>query len=430
MSALTMNPLIMPRHAARRRTATQPGVVERAFAAVVLFLSTGALLPLLRPEGGPTVDEFEGDPVAQITWLVVYGITLVLLATRAKETLQLLGRERWLLLLCGLVAASIMWSVAPGVTFRRTAALFGTTAFGVYLASRYRVHELMWLVRWVLSAAAVLSAVFVVVVPVDGISDDGAWRGIFAHKNFLGHIMALTIVVLLFELRNRGMVDRIATAAIFVGSCMALLESRSVAGLLVAVVVVVTMPLWPIFRLRRALAVAAAVFALLAIAATALWLIASPEQATAALGKDSTLTGRTALWSLVLDAIAYRPWLGYGYNAFWLGRDGESAAIWAAAFWQPSEAHNGYLDLGLQLGVVGVILFLSGFAAAVWRAIGVIRRTSTAYALWPMAYLMLIVIANLAESMILVRNNIFWILYVVTCVWLIRPHPDKKAIAT
>ena len=269
------------------------------------------------------------------------------------------------------------------------------------------------LMRWVLIAATVLSAVFVVVVPVDGISDDGAWRGIFAHKNFLGHIMALTIVVLLFELRNRGMVDRIATAAIFVGSCMALLESRSVAGLLVAVVVVVTMPLWPIFRLRRTLAVSAGVFALMAIAATALWLITLPEQATAALGKDATLTGRTALWSLIVDAIAYRPWFGYGYSAFWLGRDGESASIWAAAFWQPAQAHNGYLDLGLQLGVVGVILFLSGLAVAVWRAIGVIRRTRTTYALWPMAYLMLIVIANLAETMILMRNNIFWIFFLL-----------------
>ena len=425
-----MNPLTASRVVSRRLRDSAPGYFERAFALVVLFLSTGGLMEILRTKRGIALDDQrEGDPFIQIIWLVVYGITLLLLVRRARAVSQLLARERLLVLLCTLGTASVLWSVAPDVTLRRTVGLLGTTAFGVYLGSRYTAHELLRLMSWMLAAAAALSLAFVAFAPAYGIDDEGAWRGIFAHKNFLGHLMALAIVGFLFELRRRGAVNRLAIVTGFAVACLALLGSRSVAGLVTALVVVVTMPLWPIFRLRRTLAVAAAVFALMAIATAVGWLITSPEQAAAALGKDATLTGRTGLWFLVADAIAYRPWFGYGYGAFWLGPTGESAAIWAALSWQPAEAHNGFLDLGLQLGMVGVVLFLTGFAIAVWRAVGVIRRTDTAYALWPMACLTFIVIANLAETMILVWNSIFWILYVVTCVWLIRAKSDASRVA-
>ena len=89
MNTLTMNVPTMPRCAVRRRTSSNatphPGLLERAFTAVVVFLSTGGVLPLLRLEGGGVaVDELEGDLVMQIIWLAVYGVTLLLLAARAN----------------------------------------------------------------------------------------------------------------------------------------------------------------------------------------------------------------------------------------------------------------------------------------------------------------------------------------------------------
>src|SRR5262249_19561066 len=196
----------------------------------------------------------------------------VLLARRTRETLRLLARERWLGVLCGLAAASILWSVAPDVTLRRAAALFGTTAFGVYLASRYSVHELLRLVGWVLSAAVGLSVVTAIFFPNLGISpDDEAWRGIFVHKNNFGRAMALACLVLLFRVRQAGLANRVITAAVLVLAGVALYGSHSVAGILNAVAVVVTMPLWLIFRLRRALAVAPRGFAPVVLLRASMW---------------------------------------------------------------------------------------------------------------------------------------------------------------
>jgi len=434
MNTLTMNVPTMPRCAVRRRTSSnatpRPGLLERAFTAVVVFLSTGGVLPLLRLEGGGVaVDELEGDLVMQIIWLAVYGVTLLLLAARARSTLLLLGRERWLILLCGLAAASVIWSAAPGVTFRRTIALFGTTAFGVYLASRYTVAELLRLLCWVLGAAMVLSVAVVVYAPNLGIgSGDTGWLGIFVHKNTLGRTMALTILVFLFQLRQRGTANRLVSVAMLGVACLTLLGSQSIAGMLTAATVVVTVPLWPILRLQRTLVVASAVFVLMVVITAACWIGTDIEVMVATVGKDPSLSGRAGLWVAVMDSIASRPWLGHGYSAFWLGWEGDSAVIWRVIGWLPPHAHNGILDLGLELGAVGVALFAVGFAVAIGRAAVLIQRTRTVCGLWPISYLVFMVMVNLAESTILVRNSIFWMLYVVACVWLISSRGDERTV--
>jgi O-antigen ligase len=192
------------------------------------------------------------------------------------------------------------------------------------------------------------------------------------------------------------------------------------------VVVVITLPLWPIFRLQRPLAIASVLFALMAVGAAAWWISTASEVMVATVGKDPGLTGRAALWVAVSDAIASRLWLGHGYNAFWLGWEGESATIWSSMQWKPPHAHNGILDLGLELGLLGIALFVIGFVVAAVRSVAVIGRTRTAYGVWPLAYLAFILMINLAESTILVRNTMSWMLYVVTCMWLARPHSDGK----
>jgi O-antigen ligase len=427
--ALTLTATALPRVLPRARRRPRLGLLERAFAFVVLFLSTGGLLPLLRMERVGAGDDLEGDPVMQMVWMAVYGITLVLLARRAGEIVRGLGRERWLFLLCALAALSVLWSVAPGMTFRRTAALLGTTGFGLYLASRYTVSELLRLVGWVLGGAAVLSMAAVAFAPAYGISDDGAWRGIFVHKNALGRAMALATVALLFQLRQRGLLNRLVTVSTLALAIVTLFGSHSVAGVLTAVVVAVLVPIWGLFRLRSVLAIAATLFALIALTIAAVWVALSPELAMATVGKDTSLTGRAGLWTLAIEAISHRPWLGHGYSAFWLGWDGESAPIWSVLTWRPPHAHNGVLDLALELGLVGVVLFAGGFLSVAWRAAGVVRRTTTAYGVWPITYVVFMLVSNLVESTMLVRNSIFWVFYIVTCMWLAQPRGDDRTLS-
>jgi O-antigen ligase len=75
-----------------------------------------------------------------------------------------------------------------------------------------------------------------------------------------------------------------------------------------------------------------------------------------AVGRDPTLTGRTEIWKEVLE-VENNPIVGAGYESFWLSGplDDPSKGRW----WHVNEAHNGYLEVYLNLGAVGVILLVA-----------------------------------------------------------------------
>jgi exopolysaccharide production protein ExoQ len=88
-----------------------------------------------------------------------------------------------------------------------------------------------------------------------------------------------------------------------------------------------------------------------------------------AVGRDATLTGRTQLWREVLR-ISGNPLFGSGFDSFWLGE--RAKFLWETLWWHPNQAHNGYLEVFLNLGWLGVAL-LSGII--VWAYPGVVAST-------------------------------------------------------
>ncbi len=82
------------------------------------------------------------------------------------------------------------------------------------------------------------------------------------------------------------------------------------------------------------------------------------------LGKDPTLTDRTLLWSDILK-IDFSPLFGTGFESFWLGK--RLDILWATRWWHPTEAHNGYLETYINLGLVGLFLLIALLIATFWK---------------------------------------------------------------
>lgn len=400
-------------------------LTEKTFTILALLLFTGAVLPVLRLQGGGFSEA--GDPTVQALAFGVYVVAAVLLVARWKRLIRVTVHAQLLWFLIGTCLISVLWSSAPDLTTRRGVALVGTTLFGVYFGTRFSMEEQLRLLGWTLTISGVLSVLFVFGLPEYGISSaphQGAWRGVFVHKNVLGRVMVLgTMVFVLFATTTRRY-WWLAWGGFLLCAGLVLFSTSKTALL----ILVALMAVYALCRILRWHYSVAAPFLIATVALgtyIALWVGSNFEPVLDALGKDATLTGRTVLWDAVRDMIRERPWFGYGYSGFWLGWEGPSAEVWYETGWEPPHSHNGYLDLWLALGFVGLLLFLLGFAWWYFRASTWIIRERAVEALWPVMFLTFMLLYNITESAILIHNSIFWVLYVSTVLSMIV-QPERQ----
>lgn len=192
-----------------------------------------------------------------------------------------------------------------------------------------------------------------------------------------------------------------------------LLLSRSKTSLVIFIVLVILLPFFNALRWNSGLKVHFFMIVVILSGGIATWFINIQEGVLTSLGRDSTLTGRLPLWSTLVDASQDRPWLGFGYNAFWLGWQGDgSSSVWSMHPWHPNHAHNAFLDLYLNLGLIGLTVFMLGFLSVCIKAANWVRLTKTAEGFWPLMYMIFLLLINQTESVLLSQNNILWLLYV------------------
>lgn len=393
-----------------------PKRLDRIFVVLVFLLSMGAVVDVYLAARGVDTYSAEGDRLSQVMWAVVYLMMLPGVFVFSKRIYDVAKLDRWLLALTALAIISVTWSALPGLTFRRSAALLATTLFGAYVAARYTIAEQLRMLAWALGVAAILSLLCALLVPQFGIGDDRFWRGVFTHKNSLGRLMALSTIV--FFTLAKGARERRALKWLMGALSVALLAlSGSSTGIVIAVGLFLTVSViaWvqrsPQKRLVPGLILVTFLGAFALLSGT---MLLGPFMEL--LGKDDTLTGRTFVWASAMDAIANRPLLGYGYSAFWPSAEGERIqSLLGPVF---VHAHNGYLDLALQLGALGLVAFVFTLARNLWRALT--TRVAEFEQIWPTIFFVFLLMYNMTESSILGRNNLFWILYVSTTLAILK----------
>lgn len=405
--------------------------IEYIFVFLVLQLSSGAILQVLTKGSGAAEDNLSGNIRIQILWLSIYTIAFLLALRQWKKFIYTITRNKLLLLLIGIVLFSFFWSVAPQVSLRRSVALVGTTLIGMYLATRYSPSQLLRIIAWTFSIGAILSLVFSLTLPLYGIQGShlligSPWRGIYRHKNLLGRIMALNAVTLLLIAPNNRKYRWILWAGVGL-SVGLLLLSQTKTGLVIFLSLLILLPIYKALRWSYTVVLPLLIVAVNVGGIVSVWLVDNLETILTALGKDSTLTGRTPLWEAVINKIQERPLLGYGYGAFWLGLDGESADIWQIG-WDAPNSHNGVLDVWLDLGLLGVSVFFIGFIIAFIQGVKWLRSTKTAEPLLVLVYLTQMLIDSQASANILTQNDIFWVLYVAIVLSIPRSCVTQSGI--
>lgn len=183
----------------------------------------------------------------------------------------------------------------------------------------------------------------------------GDWRGFFAHKNGAGAAMAVLIFVGIFVYRSCDRAVGIAIV-VFAGIFLEFTHSKSPRNLLPLILVLSYL----IPRLRSPF-LAGGLVVLLAVTLNLLTVgsvMFSPiGDLVGAVLPDPTYTGRDVIWRFALDHVAQRPLFGFGFASFW--RMPDLTAEWnylKSWGYRASDAHNGYLNIAVTTGLVGLLL--------------------------------------------------------------------------
>ena len=401
--------------------ATQAGVgasfSEECFAVCVLVLSTGAFVSLFPGEHGLEYDE-QGLLFAQILWSLLYLVMLFLVRKKLAQYAHLMWQNKPLVVLLSWAGISAVWSIASETTIRHFVALLLSSLFGIYFGVRYDLRQQVRLMAIALGIVIIASVFACLVFPEYGIGtpsgsplEEPSWQGVFTHKNSLGALAVLATIILglyFFRAMHRSVV----VIGIVLLVIVVILTAAKTA-LVYFVIGIVATPFVRAFQRNPLIRRKIVAYAILIVAGLTMWIYSNWENFTYALGKDPGLTGRFMLWGLAVEWIRQRPILGFGLDAFWTSYYGPAADFRNASHWFiGATAQNGFLDLCLDLGLIGVLLFAVSFAITYRQGLKLAKIVKSPEGLWPIAFLTYLFVYSLTEFSFLSRNNLYWILYI------------------
>jgi exopolysaccharide production protein ExoQ len=390
-----------------------------------LLVLSGAIFPLMlsNPDGGLS-DAARGK--LRMISLPGLLIGLGLLACHPAAALRAARCNIAMLALLFLPLASVLWSIGPSVTLRRAVALILSMALAYVLAIRFTPRQQILLLGGVLGGATCLSLLAGIVLPgMAFMPGEPSLRGLFLHKNVLGWMACLTVGVGLVARQDPDPRLRRMGWWLVLAGFAAVLWSGSATSLLATLTALATARAIRAVAARRGIRrLVLILFYLVVIVTMAALLTLALVPFLEFIGKDATLTGRVPLWQAVDAQIVSQPLLGFGYGAFWDPGNVTAWQIWASQGWQAPHAHNGYRDLLLGTGLVGLTLFLvtTGFALA--QGVTLCTRAPDEGWALPILIITISLVLNLSESIFLKQNDLLWVLYMMATISISCRHAE------
>jgi exopolysaccharide production protein ExoQ len=345
-----------------------------------------------------------------------------------KRMAYVISLDRSLLVLIGFTIASLLWSVDADFSIKMLLGMIRTTLFGIYLATCFSFQNHLRIFAWVSGWIVAINLVVYLALPSIAMAADPnqigqvAFVGIYTFKQQTGRIMALALITLLMHFWVYARYRWLSAIGI-VGATYMLWLAHSSTYVMASGLAIALFPLHQIVKQgsrQRSLLLLIGLFAVLAMASG---LVANWENIAMSSGKGITFNGRTPVWTLAIEQLVKRPLLGYGYSAFWGSEEGWQAfrgVPWAWAEYKPEfdiktswTAHNGFLDVALQLGLVGLALLCWHILLVIGRSLTLMQKTHSWESLWMLQILAFqLVGAGFEPATYLASNNIHWIIYV------------------
>lgn len=337
-------------------------------------------------------------------------IAIGLLIKRKFAFAGALHENVWLAVLFVFMLISISWSAVPFMSLKRWIREIVAIVMGLVVLTEKRPREAIeCVVRrtvYILIPTSLLLIKYFPQYGIDYVPWTGArmWIGVADQKNNLGQLTGLAAFFLVWNLRKRWRLPdsqkirylTLADSAILIIALY--LSKGSDAGFSATSVIMLAVGLMLYFGFlwlkkkgvipsRRMIM---GYFAFLIFYGTLVPLIGKlpAGDITSIVGRDSTLTERTLHWAALVPAAMTKPFLGHGLGAFWTTKT-------MASFYWP--AHNGFLEIVLVLGLVGLVLFSIFLVSSAGKAQNHLAREFDWGVLW-ICWLTMALLNNITES--------------------------------
>jgi exopolysaccharide production protein ExoQ len=367
-------------------------------------------------------DTFEKVYPEMFLWLISM---LVLLWLRKQENpypvfLNTLKRNWPVLLFIGFSWLSLIWSVNTLVTFYKVFILTISSVAAIYVGEYLGLQKFLNILAWFCGGIAILSFMLAVFAPELGIHTKdlylNSWHGIFWTRGRLGSFMAFGSLVMLIRMASANKKTVIVYAALYLLAVSLVFLSRSATSVIVLVLVHILFLICVAWRkwnkhLTSRHYVLIGSTGIISI----LLIVANLDFFFGLLGRESSLTGRIPMWNyLIQNVFKERPILGYGFGALW-EHDNFRVQMQGAVGWlyPVAAADNGFLDVLLNLGVVGLALFLTVISLACFRTVRYARDQKSILGFFPLLLVVSILVTNLTLSYFFEFEFFTWFLLAV-----------------
>ncbi len=359
-----------------------------------------------------------------VAGLCVLGLAVMISRRRELSLLRLVPTT--VVMFIAWALASIFWSSDASTSFWSWVSMAALAFLAVVIG---HVRDTLQTVRALGDVLRVLLGVSLALEVLSGILLDipftflgiqgkiaelGPVQGIFGTRNRLGFVAVLALITFLIEYRTQSVRPGVSLASVVLAGGLAVL-SDSPTVVVLAVGVGLAVGALALVRHARPERRAGLQLALGALVVVGVFVgYTARHQIIALLGAGTDFSMRVELWNFMVDILRQRPVQGFGWFGVW---DQGEYPFNAINFWLDKDhatGLNAYFDVALQLGWVGLVLFLALGALALgrsWLVAG--ERRSVVYA-WTPLMLVALLVDSMFESFTL--TGLGWLMLVLCAV--------------
>ncbi len=306
--------------------------------------------------------------INQLIYSSLFLLSFLSFLSKPNEIFINAKKEKALIIFLLWALLTIIWSDYRDVSFKRWFQIF-TYYFVilVYLTYEPSLNKILMILKKIVYPYLIISLLVVLAIPEAKDPAFGTWRGMSATKNNFGQltVVATVFAFIIYHHENHYLKKNIALLFIFLAIALVIgsLSSTSYISLFVF------FSLSFLFYLKNKIFVKIGaeyflffltlIIGIITFILIFIFLPQIPDLIEGIFGKDEAFYDRGKLWKVMIWNISQHPLIGCGYQGFWVVESPKIQLLYTSFVWLPIQAHNGYLDLINEVGLIGLLLFLS-----------------------------------------------------------------------